>query len=75
MTRDQAEFKIMEHLKRIREIAKEYSPEDTYLSLFFRGNHLSIGNGPDPAKPIDCFEILGDGKGIYSFRRESHAEE
>lgn len=66
MTRQQAEVAIMEKLKEIREIALEYSPEDKYLTMFFMDDYLNAENGPDPTRPIRCFEALGDGKGMFS---------
>ena len=33
MTREQAEQEIYEHMKAIKEIVKEYAPDDIYISL------------------------------------------
>lgn len=65
MTRIEAEDLILEKLKEIREIALRYSPEDEYLSLFFLHDHVSISNGPHPAKVLDCWEKLGSGEGPW----------
>lgn len=70
MTRKEAEEAIMEKLKEIREIALEYAPERQHVGLYFIGTHLSIQNYAkrDEADGVlDCFEEMGDGKGIYSF--------
>lgn len=55
MTRIEAEERIMEKLKEIREIALEYAPEDQYLSLFFMDGHISITNEPRARKKLDCW--------------------
>lgn len=44
MTREEAEARILEKLKEIRDVMKEYYPEDDYLSLTISGNHLFFWN-------------------------------
>lgn len=65
MTRKETELQILEKLKEIREIALAYSPEDEYLSMYFIGGHVSLGNGAHPVKKLECWEELDDGKGPY----------
>lgn len=70
MTRKEAEEAIMEKLKEIREIALEYAPNRQHVGLYFIGTHLSIQNyakRDETDGVLDCFEEMGDGKGIYSF--------
>lgn len=44
MSREEAEARILEKLKEIREVMREYYPEDDYLSLAISGNNLMFWN-------------------------------
>lgn len=67
MTRDEAEKKIHEHMLAIREIAREYAPDDEYLTLAIINGHISANNSAafdpeyDQSQRID-FQDFGDGK-------------
>lgn len=65
MTRKETELQILEKLKEIRELALAYSPEDEYLTMYFIGGHISLCNGVHPAKKLECWEELDDGRGPY----------
>lgn len=69
MTRKEAEEAIMEKLREIRDIALAYAPERDQVGLFFIGEHCSATNYAKREETdgvLDCFEVVGDGKGMYS---------
>ena len=61
MTREQAEDRILEKAKEIREIMKEYSPEwSGYLSVAFANDTIMMNNAylndaDDEKYPINAF--------------------
>lgn len=66
MTRDEAEKRIHEHMLAIREIAREYAPDDEYLTLTIINGHISANNSAafDPAYKQSQrinFHDFGDG--------------
>lgn len=67
MTRNEAEKRIHEHMLAILEIAREYAPDDEYLTVSFIGKHMSANNSAafdpeyDQSQKID-FQDFGDGK-------------
>lgn len=56
MTRQEAEAQIMEHFKEIIKIAQTYDKDTNYLSLaaFVASGYLSVTNGQDGGKRLNC---------------------
>ena len=75
MTREEAEHRIAEKLKEIKQIAEEYGITDKYLTLTIINRYISFNNGYWRS---DCNKILNYSEDIntgYHQHLENEVEE
>ena len=62
MTRQETEEQIMEHLREVVKIYREYNPRGAYLTMTVLGNHVMVNNEyweADSSRIINHSVMLG----------------